>query len=319
MKNVKIINKIMVLIVANFAMLNLPGSMSFASDVGVTGAQFLKIGTGARPMGMAGAFSAVADDAYAAYWNPAGFAQLQKPELATTYLRYFEDINYGYMGYAMPYRTWGVFGIGASYLTLGGIEGRTGDSEIPDRKFKADDICLTLSYARKDVAPTVVPGLSAGVNLKLISQKIDAETAQTAALDIAGLYQTAMEPLTIALNIQNIGPGQKFVEERDPLPLNLKLGAAYRLFNNQLTIAADVDQYLIDQKLYAGIGTEYWLMHMIGIRAGYRYGYHTDSLGNLVGLAAGLSFRAFNFQLDYAFVPFGDLGDTHRFSFSIKF
>lgn len=71
--------------------------------------------------------------------------------------------------------------------------------------------------------------------------------------------------------------------------------------------------------MYASLGCEYWLLNMVGLRAGYKYGYHTDSLGNIVGITGGLSLRAFNFQLDYAFVPFGELGDTHRFSLSAKF
>jgi len=59
-------------------MVLLISSMSFAafSKLGTAGAQFLKIGIGARGAGMAGAFSAVADGASALYWNPAGIVQL---------------------------------------------------------------------------------------------------------------------------------------------------------------------------------------------------------------------------------------------------
>ncbi|MFH1379372.1 MAG: PorV/PorQ family protein [bacterium] len=290
----------------------------YASDVGVTGAQFLKIGTGARPMGMGGAFSAVADDGYAAYWNPAGFAQIQKPELATTYLKYFQDIDFGYMGYVLPYKS-GVYGVGITYLTLGDIEGRTGDSEQPDRKFGASDICAEVSYAIKEPFDVALPGVDMGLNLKYIQQEIDGNKAQTGALDLGSLYHTVYKPLTIAICLQNVGPGNKFVKVRDPLPLNLKLGCAYRMLQNKLITSLDIDQYLIDQKMYAGFGAEYWMIDIIALRAGYRYGYHKNSLGNIVGLSGGLSLKAFNFQLDYAFVPFGKLGDTHRFSLSAKF
>ncbi|UCD32549.1 MAG: outer membrane protein transport protein [Desulfobacterales bacterium] len=40
------------------------------------------VGSGARAMGMGGAFIGVADDATAASWNPAGLIQLEKPELS---------------------------------------------------------------------------------------------------------------------------------------------------------------------------------------------------------------------------------------------
>ena len=40
------------------------------------------VGSGARAMGMGGAFIAIADDATAASWNPAGLIQLERPELS---------------------------------------------------------------------------------------------------------------------------------------------------------------------------------------------------------------------------------------------
>jgi len=40
----------------------------------------LPTGSGARALGLAGAFTAVADDATAASWNPAGLVQLERPE-----------------------------------------------------------------------------------------------------------------------------------------------------------------------------------------------------------------------------------------------
>ena len=43
------------------------------------------VGSGARAVGMGGAFIAVADDATAASWNPAGLTQLKKPEISFAY------------------------------------------------------------------------------------------------------------------------------------------------------------------------------------------------------------------------------------------
>jgi len=40
------------------------------------------VGSGARAVGMGGAFIGVADDATAASWNPAGLIQLEKPEVS---------------------------------------------------------------------------------------------------------------------------------------------------------------------------------------------------------------------------------------------
>lgn len=48
------------------------------------GNQPLAIGAGPRALGMGGAFSAVADDATACTWNPAGLVQLERPEVAAS-------------------------------------------------------------------------------------------------------------------------------------------------------------------------------------------------------------------------------------------
>lgn len=49
------------------------------------------LGVGARAMGLSGAFVAVADDASAVYWNPAGLVQLEQPQLEGMYGSYFND------------------------------------------------------------------------------------------------------------------------------------------------------------------------------------------------------------------------------------
>ena len=47
------------------------------SKVGTTSAQFLKIGVGARAMGLGGSFTALANDVSTLYWNPAGITNLR--------------------------------------------------------------------------------------------------------------------------------------------------------------------------------------------------------------------------------------------------
>jgi len=110
----------------------------------------------------------------------------------------------------------------------------------------------------------------------------------------------------------------KFIDETDPLPLNIKAGAAYKVLKD-LTVACDLDEYIIDNKLYASVGAEYWLKNVLALRSGYRFGYDTSSLGGIVGLGVGAGVKIWGVTLDYAFVPFGDLGDTHRVSFGAKF
>lgn len=75
-------------------------SMVFVCLAGLLSAQsvnrgaFNIMGAGARAMGMGGAFTAIADDATAASWNPAGLAQLTKPEASLVYDTYSGEVNY---------------------------------------------------------------------------------------------------------------------------------------------------------------------------------------------------------------------------------
>ncbi len=70
---------------------------------------FLEIGVGARALGMAGAFSAVADDGHAFYWNPAGMSFVTRPRISAMYGPQFGSItrplaNFHFIGYAQPLR-----------------------------------------------------------------------------------------------------------------------------------------------------------------------------------------------------------------------
>jgi len=59
------------------------------------GSSFNPVGSGARSLGMGGAFIGIADDATAASWNPGGLSQLDAPEMSVVYgyLHRIEDTD----------------------------------------------------------------------------------------------------------------------------------------------------------------------------------------------------------------------------------
>src|SRR5437879_687898 len=69
---------------------------------GTQGAIFLDIPVGARPAAMGSAYSALASDAYAPVWNPAGLGFVTTPELAGQHVSYLESLNYEQASYAQP-------------------------------------------------------------------------------------------------------------------------------------------------------------------------------------------------------------------------
>ena len=291
-------------------------SVRVYAGVGKTGAQFLKLNPSARDSAMAHATSGLADDVFAIYSNPAGLAKIEKAEIATTYRSYFGDTDYGFIGYASELRDAGVFGFSFTYLIVSDID-KYDNSETNLGKFNAEDISLGIGYGRKDVAPEFLDNLSMGASLKLISSRIDDTVARTVAVDIGAMY-SPVENFNTTLVLQNIGPGIKFIEEADPLPLNLKLGIGYVPMEG-LNIGGQVDQYLIDNKTYASLGGEYRPTAQLTLYACCGRCFYLFSRGSSVGLGAGLGFRIWQVGLDYAFVPFGDLGDTHQVTFSAKF
>jgi hypothetical protein len=282
---------------------------------GKTGGQFLKIDPSARAAAMGGAFAGFADDVFSLYSNPAGLARLEKAELATTFLRYFADINYGFVGYASQVRDVGVLGFGYTYLLVDGIEKRD-VNETRLGTFNAKDTGITVAYARQDAFPSLIEDLAVGGSVKVVSAEIDQTIAYTGALDLAAQYRP-FEGLTTSLGVHNISPGIRFKDVTDPLPLNLRFGLGYQGIKD-VALGFEIDEYLVDNKFYAAIGGEYWLVEQLALRGGYRFGYDA-SLGSNVGLSAGLGFRIWSVGLDYAFVPFGELGDTHRITFMAKF
>ena len=63
----------------------IPVTTCIAADEGAHAAEFLSHGVGARALGMGSAFVAIADDATATYWNPAGLTKVKKHSFSAMY------------------------------------------------------------------------------------------------------------------------------------------------------------------------------------------------------------------------------------------
>jgi len=285
-----------------------------------TGAAFLKFGVGARPVSMGSAFVAVADDANAIYWNPAGLAGLEKREISAMHTEWITDIRYDFLGYVHPASRLGTFAGSFSYLSMGEMERRGENREKLSGGFTAYDLAVALSYSR-----ALNQMMNLGVNLRFIQQKIENEDAYGIAFDLGGIYKVPVKGLSLGFTLQNLGPKMKFINEPYSLPLTLTVGAGYR-FVPGLTLALDVKHQLIEKRTTLSFGTEYWPFSLLALRAGYVgrllssiVDRRDEKIGDLLGLGAGVGLRLFGYQMDYSFVPFGDLGETHRVSFSAKF
>lgn len=275
-------------------------SHAFAGGSGTTAANFLKIGVGARAAALGDAFTAVVDDSTSLYWNPAGLAKMEKRQLSATYNMWFAGINQGYLGMSFPLSRGGVVAGGVNYVDMGDFDGRD-EAGNPTGTFTASALNFHLGYANR-VGEKLIWGISAG----LVQDTIADDTKSTYAANL-GLIFKSSELLSLGLALQNLG-GQL---GGDPLPFLAKIGMA--LTWESLLLALDIASPA-DNDVYYCAGIEWWIMDGIALRVGYKT---NQDIGE--GLTAGFGFDKGKIRFDYAYVPYGELGDTHKVLLGMSF
>ncbi|MFH1282650.1 MAG: PorV/PorQ family protein [bacterium] len=282
-------------------------------DAGTCGAEFLKLGVGARPIGMGEAFVAVADDASSISWNPAGLREVNRRQLAGMHAVWLEDFSYEYIAYAQPLKS-GTLGASINYLHMGDIDSLDEQGNTTG-SLSFHDLAVNVAYSSR------ISQLLWGINLKLIQEELAGSSAQAYATDIGVIYKMDdKDKLKLGAVVQNLGTEIKYESAGDPLPLLIKAGAAYRLKSN-LLLAADINTP-IDNDPSLHLGIEYKFNKLKNIDLAARAGYKTTTivdLDALSGLSAGLGCKISDIGIDYAWIQYGDLGNTHRISFLVSF
>ena len=257
---------------------------------------------------MGSAYSALAKDAYAPVYNPAGLGFLQHPELAAQHLSYLEGIDDEFASYVMPLGK-GALGGSIQYLGSGDIAG-TGTSGESIGDFSVHYAAYSLAYGRK-----LTDRLALGLTGKMIDAKIADTSARAYAADLGALLQ-ATDRLAVSATADNIGTPLTFTSQGDTLPMAFHAGAAYQ---SEYRLKSTVEGIYNKSGLVSGrAGVEWSPVQMVAIRAGYK----TDTvkgLSALAGLTTGIGLRVFGQEFAYAWLPYGDLGDTQYFSMLIKF
>lgn len=300
---------------------------------GTSAATFLNLGFGARPLALGESFVAVADDVSAMHYNPAGLglepgvASRQSPrryEMLASHAMHIQDIRLSQFG--LLARPWG---FSATHLTLDGIERRTSETAQPEGQFGASDLLLGVSYGRK----LTDLGLGVGVSGKYIKQSIGEYSASAYAMDLGALYRLRTAPVSLGASVVNLGTKMRFVEQGYPLPLTFRLGAAYGMtakFPHALTVQLDLPR---DNAPNLRLGAEYLGFGPFSLRAGYKttssaqrsaalgkaLGSTAPGLSEFYGMFMGTGFRSKFGSMDYTLLPYGELGNAHRVSFTVRF
>jgi len=281
-----------------------------SADEGSAGLAFLKLGVGARAIGMGDAYTAVDGDASSVYWNPAAIIDVESVDITLMHTEWFQDIRYEYVG---GVRSFGDYAIGAGIvgLYMNDLERRVEPTADPIGHFRYFDFAVTGSYARR-----LTDHLDVGGSVKYLHETIADYSAKGVAVDLGGRYRIpGYDGLTAAVTVLNLGPRMKFIEEKFNLPVMYKVGAALDVpvdaLHGNLVIASDA-VIPADGSTKVHFGMEYEYAEMIAFRFGYRTGWDNHNV------SWGLGVKVRNFRIDYAMVPFySELGDTHRVSLGI--
>lgn len=281
---------------------------AFAGAPGANTFQFLQLDANARPVAMGGAYTALADDANALRYNPAGLGLVERHEATFMHNQYFQDVSQEYLAYASP------LGIGAAVnmLKFGDVP-RTTNSNPSGAGLGSTSLsamAMSAGYGRKLGA-----GLSVGGAGKVVRQTIGGVAGQGYAVDFGALYEPPpFKQVRIGFAIQNLGPSVKYQGANEHLPTTARLGASH---NFSYGVFANTLSFDLLNELRNGANVAVGIESVINGRGALRFGFDNRNDAG-PGFTVGIGLLVGRGSLDYAFVPFGELGTAHRLSVSIR-
>ncbi len=262
---------------------------------------FENIGIMARPMGMGGAYSAVAHDTSAIVWNPAGLAQLSTPEISVSYLELYGLLGYSFVGWAHPIRPGQT--VGAAILSSSDTEGISQERTV-----------------MLSAAVPIVNRLRVGVNAKYFSTATYLERMPLGrgvgwGLDLGIHYALLEETVAIGVMLPNLVSQLYYRREaaeryNESLIAEWRIGCAIKKWDALIAAIEIANGNPL-------IGCEYQHDASNGTftaRVGWRW---TQGLSR--GLTAGFGYQYSNIALDYAFVSGGYAAQTSLFSVRLSY
>jgi hypothetical protein len=281
-----------------------------AGEAGTAGFLSLRLGAGARSAAMGDAYVSLAEDATAAYWNPAGLAATTSTQFTLMHLEWISSARMETASIAHA-TGFGTLGLHFSGMYFDELERRETASPDPTGHFNAYEISVAGAYGRKLWRDDI----EAGGALKLLHSGLDQETATGWAADVGVRFHTRVPGLTFAGVAQNLGPKMKFVAEEFVLPATGRVGADYQrevpALRGALTGALDL-VFPTDGDARQHVGFEYAYRNVAAARVGYKANMDSQ------GLTFGLGLRKGGYSFDYAYSDIdNDLGTGHKFAFNI--
>ena len=269
---------------------------------------FLRMGVGARALGMGGAFTAIADDATASYWNPAGLTKIENIEATFMYSANMTvDRQLNYFGYAQ----WlGVGGLGVSWINagMGDMEQRDPLGNLIGSEDTGDN-AIMLSYGME------VGTLSLGASAKFLHQNVmDTQSETGFGLDFGGIFNVS-DNVAAGVMIRDVGSHFGDVN----VPINWRFGTGIKALDGALAVGIDVDKVEDIHDFQIHLGGEYGME----VHPGYHVFFRTGLNGvEDQAFTGGIGIRVPYLQFDYTYMTEKeevDLGNSHRIEVTARF
>lgn len=233
---------------------------------------FLRLGVGSRALSMGGAFTAIADDAAAVYWNPAGIGVTHSARHQG--LLMYRTMSLGRSQTALAYtqnlRASGG-GVGLAFIHVGvnGIDGRDLNGQHTGELTDSEN-ALLFSFS-----PAIHPKLSVGITMKLLLYRLAGQSAKGFGGDI-GIMAHPLDRWQVGILLRDVGTrvswntGGLFpqsVQRRETFPRSVVTGVAGQLWGKRGLVSLDVEKSQGDDARLR-LGTEWTLWRGMAFRAG---------------------------------------------------
>ena len=241
------------------------GTVYGVNKTGTTAAKFLSIEVGSNAVGMGGAFTSIANDATAMYWNPAGLSFHDTKEVYFNHANWIADISFDYFGITFPMNNKSVLGFNITSVTMDEMEVTRYGNEDTGETFRAADYAIGSTYALN-----LTDRFSVGFNGKYIQQSIANSHAKGFAVDFGTLFITPFG-FTLGTSISNFGP---------------KL----RMSGDDLLIGADVDENIEgnNESVTGILSTDYFDLPLV-LRIGVSDQFQMGSRNQIIISADAIS------------------------------
>jgi len=300
-----------------------------SENVGSAGAQFLRVPVGARAVSLGKAYSSLASDGSAPFWNPAGMMRTPgRKNFFASHTQYTAGIDMNHLAFHTRRQNFG-FGLSAGILRSGDILRTTEfHQDGTGQYFNANQFYLGASLAR-----SMTDRFSIGITAKYYQENLDEWQIKSILADLGILYYVGMGDIWIGFAVRNFGtdlkPGgspaampdgyQHATEFQEfPAPTEGSFGASkIWSLSRRLGLLTTADfNHPSDNIESFRFGGELDVNKLLFLRVGYESGRAEEGLS--AGFGLQLKRKQFLLKVDYAYADMGSFGTIHYFSLDVS-